>query len=328
MTEARIASIQVATIRAPLPEVIRFGPWVMEHREFALCRSRPTTGTSDMHSCTRATVRLPRSSTRTSPTIYVGERYERSGRDPLARSMVEQRGARDGPWPSRALTRGSRGLGPRCTARREVDRRLPRRRASGAASHRDHRLPANLTRARSPLRSKACSRRVAAVQAADRRNARSDAAPAAGGARDDGTRLLARDGLQLGVQVGAGGDRVRRSRSRTIRPRLDRGCRSAGRRTHGRRDSRRAPECRSRWATSRVASTTPNRCWPTRRSMSLRVDMTTNGGLTRLRQILGRIEAKGVRFAPHMFGHIHSRGPRGLGYTRTTDRVGGRRKRC
>jgi L-alanine-DL-glutamate epimerase-like enolase superfamily enzyme len=44
MTEARIASVQVATIRAPLPEVIRFGPWVMEHREFVLCRVEATTG--------------------------------------------------------------------------------------------------------------------------------------------------------------------------------------------------------------------------------------------------------------------------------------------
>ena len=47
----------------------------------------------------------------------------------------------------------------------------------------------------------------------------------------------------------------------------------------------------------------------------VRVDMTTNGGLTRLRHILDRIEAKGVRWAPHMFGHMHSQVFAGLGYT-------------
>jgi L-alanine-DL-glutamate epimerase-like enolase superfamily enzyme len=36
----RIESVAVVTIRAPLPVTIRFGPWVMEHREFALCRLR------------------------------------------------------------------------------------------------------------------------------------------------------------------------------------------------------------------------------------------------------------------------------------------------
>ena len=35
-----IASVAVATVRAPLPVTIRFGPWVMKHREFALCRIR------------------------------------------------------------------------------------------------------------------------------------------------------------------------------------------------------------------------------------------------------------------------------------------------
>ena len=40
--------------------------------------------------------------------------------------------------------------------------------------------------------------------------------------------------------------------------------------------------------------------------------MTTNGGLTRLRDILGRIEAKDVRWAPHMFGHVTDRSSPGL----------------
>lgn len=39
-----IADVHVATVRALLPEPIRFGDWVMEHREFALVRVRSSDG--------------------------------------------------------------------------------------------------------------------------------------------------------------------------------------------------------------------------------------------------------------------------------------------
>ena len=39
----------------------------------------------------------------------------------------------------------------------------------------------------------------------------------------------------------------------------------------------------------------------------LRVDATTNGGLTRLRGIVQRASEKGVAVSPHMFPHVHSR---------------------
>jgi L-alanine-DL-glutamate epimerase-like enolase superfamily enzyme len=40
----RIASVDVLTVRAALPEVIRFGDWVMKHREFALVRVAAESG--------------------------------------------------------------------------------------------------------------------------------------------------------------------------------------------------------------------------------------------------------------------------------------------
>jgi L-alanine-DL-glutamate epimerase-like enolase superfamily enzyme len=40
----RIASVAVVTVKAPLPLTIRFGSWVMEHREFILCRLRSEEG--------------------------------------------------------------------------------------------------------------------------------------------------------------------------------------------------------------------------------------------------------------------------------------------
>jgi L-alanine-DL-glutamate epimerase-like enolase superfamily enzyme len=40
----KLHDLHVATIRAPLPEPISFGDWVMEHREFALARVRAEDG--------------------------------------------------------------------------------------------------------------------------------------------------------------------------------------------------------------------------------------------------------------------------------------------
>jgi len=40
----RIEAVDAAVVRAPVPEVIRFGAWVMEHREFALVRVRTGDG--------------------------------------------------------------------------------------------------------------------------------------------------------------------------------------------------------------------------------------------------------------------------------------------
>jgi len=47
----------------------------------------------------------------------------------------------------------------------------------------------------------------------------------------------------------------------------------------------------------------------------VRVDATTNGGITRLPEILKAITSRGVSFAPHMFPHIHSQVLSALGYT-------------
>ena len=44
MSGERIEAVDVCTVRAPVPEVIRFGDWVMEHREFALVRVRTGDG--------------------------------------------------------------------------------------------------------------------------------------------------------------------------------------------------------------------------------------------------------------------------------------------
>jgi L-alanine-DL-glutamate epimerase-like enolase superfamily enzyme len=46
----------------------------------------------------------------------------------------------------------------------------------------------------------------------------------------------------------------------------------------------------------------------------VRADVTTNGGITRLAGFLDQVEAAGKRFAPHIFPHVHSRVFAGLGH--------------
>src|SRR5437870_1666432 len=50
----RIETVAVVTVRAPLPVTIRFGPWVMEHREFALCRVRTEEGAGQVEALLEA----------------------------------------------------------------------------------------------------------------------------------------------------------------------------------------------------------------------------------------------------------------------------------
>jgi L-alanine-DL-glutamate epimerase-like enolase superfamily enzyme len=45
------------------------------------------------------------------------------------------------------------------------------------------------------------------------------------------------------------------------------------------------------------------------------VDATTNGGITRLRHIVADVVARGRKFAPHMFPHVHSQVLGALGHT-------------
>lgn len=46
----------------------------------------------------------------------------------------------------------------------------------------------------------------------------------------------------------------------------------------------------------------------------IRVDATTNGGITRLREIVADATARGVSIAPHMFPHVHARVLGALGH--------------
>lgn len=75
-----IESVAVVTVRAPLPLTIRFGPWVMEHREFILCRLRTESGLEGFSFVYTRDAPLAAVVRRNIAPLYVGQPYD----DPAA----------------------------------------------------------------------------------------------------------------------------------------------------------------------------------------------------------------------------------------------------
>jgi L-alanine-DL-glutamate epimerase-like enolase superfamily enzyme len=75
----RIAGVDVVTVRAPLPTTIRFGPWVMRHREFILCRVRAESGLAGFAFVYTRDGPLAALVRRNIAPLYVGEPYEDPG---------------------------------------------------------------------------------------------------------------------------------------------------------------------------------------------------------------------------------------------------------
>lgn len=75
-----IESVSVVTVRAPLPQTIRFGPWVMEHREFILCRLRTAEGREGFGFVYTRDAPLAAVVRRNIAPLYVGQEYD----DPAA----------------------------------------------------------------------------------------------------------------------------------------------------------------------------------------------------------------------------------------------------
>ena len=129
----------------------------------------------------------------------------------------------------------------------------------------------------------------------------------------DRPRLLARDGLQLGLQERRRCDRVRPV-DRGRRPRLDGGRRSAGKRAARRRDPPRLARCPIAMGDEQGGSYHPESILAHDAVDVERIDVTTYGGITRLRETIGEIEERGIPFAPHMFPHMHSQVFSALGH--------------
>ena len=265
-----IESVAVVTVRSPLPMTIRFGQWVMTHREFALCRIR----TRGRPRGVRLRLHPRRADRRDRPPQHRAARdraaVRRSGRPALAGGVV-------------ATTRSSpNGIGLRALGLVDLatwDLAARARSQSISAYLGGERRPMPVTaiigyppsltagarwRRRSRRYLEAGWRRFKQPIAGD---ARRDARAPARGPRGDGPGLLARAWTATGCSRTPRTRSISRARSRTSA--------SAGWRTSSRPGTRAwsprsagAARCRSRWATSRAAPTTPSRSSPTTRSTS------------------------------------------------------------
>ena len=135
-----IASVGVVTVKAPLPVTIRFGPWVMKHREFALCRIRTEAGLEGFAFVYTRDGPIAAIVRRNIAPMYVGQDYDDPADAPLAGGVEQQRdpaepGSGCGPCRSSISRRGTWRPGqpdsrsPPISVE-SVDR-CPRRRSSG-----------------------------------------------------------------------------------------------------------------------------------------------------------------------------------------------------
>ena len=310
-----------------LPLTIRFGQWVMTHREFALCRLRTEAGLDGVR--LRVHARRAAGGDRQTQHRPAHDRpaVRRPGRAALAGRLEQQRDprrpgsgcarsrwstSRPGIWPraprgsrSRAYLGGERRPMPVTAIIGYPPQPHP---ARGGRAGRDL-LAAGWRRFKQP---------IAGTLEETRARLRA--------ARDgDGPGLLARAWTATGCsRTAAGRDRVRRARSRTSG--------SAGWRTSSRpatpgwspRSAQRR-RCRSRWATSRAARTTPSRCSRTTPSTSPASTSRPTAGSP------GCANARADRGARHPVraAHVRARPLAGIrrARARRADRVGRARQR-
>ena len=95
----QIESVAVITVRAPLPVTIRFGPWVMEHREFILCRLRTESGLEGFAFVYTRDGPLAAIVRRNIAPLYVGKPYD----DPASLHW-------DAAWSNNAILASGIGL--------------------------------------------------------------------------------------------------------------------------------------------------------------------------------------------------------------------------
>ena len=309
-----IASVSVVTVRAPLPVTISFGPWVMKHREFALCRLRTEAGLEGFAFVYTRDGPIAAIVRRNIAPMYVGQEYG----DPSALHW-QAAWSNNAILPSgiglRALSLvdlaawdlAARAAGQSITAYLGGERRpMPVTAIIG--------YPPTLTPAEVDGPGRGAARGgLATVQAADRRDARRDPrAPARG--------PLRRSAPTAGSGwTATGSSRTRRTRSSS--PGRSRTSASAGSKTSFRRATRgssprfaAARRCPIAMGDEQGGSYHPESILAHDAVDVERIDVSTYGGITRLRDTIEQIEERGIPFAPHMFPHTHSQVFSALGH--------------
>jgi L-alanine-DL-glutamate epimerase-like enolase superfamily enzyme len=313
MPDGVITAVEVATVRSPLPVEINFGPWVMKHREFALCRITADdgeVGTAFVYTRDGPLAEFVRQNI---AARYVGKPYA----DPAPLHWAAA-------WSNNAVL--ASGLGLRALSLVDLATWDLAARAAGKSiaaflGGEARPLPATAIIGYPPqLTGEEVAAQIESLKAAGWRRFKQ---PIAGTPEETRARLrAAREVIGPDGFLGMDCNWVFKSAAeaiefaRTIED-VNLGWMEdivpPG-------DARMVAEIRAgaglpvAMGDEQGGSYHPESLLAHRAVDVARVDVTTNGGITRLRGILDQIEAAETRFAPHMFGHAHSRVFAALGY--------------
>lgn len=314
MADGVITKVEVTTVRSPLPVQINFGLWVMKHREFALCRMEADdgmVGTAFVYTRDGPLAAVVRENI---AAHYVGEPY----RDP---ERLHWRAA----WSNNAVLAsgiGLRALSLVDLATWDIAAKAEGRSIASYLGGELRPLPATAIIGYPPqLTPDEIGQQVETLHAAGWRRFK---APIAATADATLARLrAAREAAGPGCWLGMDCNWVFKSSGEAIE------------------FARRIHDVQLGWIEDVVPPGNARMVAEIRRSAGIpiamgdeqggsyhpesllahcavdvaRVDVTTNGGISRLRHILADIEASQTPFAPHMFAHVHSRVFAALGYS-------------
>jgi L-alanine-DL-glutamate epimerase-like enolase superfamily enzyme len=308
-----IESVSVVTVRSPLPMTIRFGQWVMTHREFALCRIRTEAGLEGFGFVYTRDGPLAAIVRRNIAPLLIGQSYE----DPAALHW-------QAAWSNNAILAsgiGLRALGLVDLATWDLAARARSQSISAYLGGERHSMPVTAIIGYPPTLTpdevatqvetylEAGWRRFKQPIAAtlDETRARLRAARAAMGpdlwlGMDcNWVFKNSQDAIDFGrsikdVNLGWMEDIVPPGNARMV------------------------AEVRSSGAVPVAMGDEQGGSYHPESILAHdavdveRIDVTTYGGITRLHDTIEQIEGAGVPFAPHMFAHVHSQVFSALGY--------------
>ena len=308
-----IASVSVVTVRAPLPVTITFGPWVMKHREFALCRLRTNDGLEGFAFVYTRDGPIAAIVRRNIAPLYIGQEYD----DPSALHW-------QAAWSNNAIL--PNGIGLRALslvdlaawdlAARAADKSI-------TAYLGGHRRPMPVTAIIGYPPTLTPAEVTTQVEALLEAGWRRFKQPIAATPEETGARLrAARSAIGPDCWLGMDCNWVFKNANDAID------------------FARSIEDVGLGWIEDVVPPGNARLVAEVRRGSPVpiamgdeqggayhpesilahdavdveRIDVSTYGGITRLRETIGQIEGRGIPFAPHMFPHTHSQVFSALGY--------------
>lgn len=305
-----VAGVDVATVRSSLPVTIRFGPWVMEHREFILCRLRTEAGIEGFGFVYTRDGPLATVVRRNIAPLYVGQPFD----DP-------ERLHWHAAWSNNAIL--SNGIGLRALslvdlaawdlAARAKNVSISEHLGGGRPS-----MPVTAIIGYPPTLT--AHEQVTALHEGGWRRFKQPiaATPDETRARLCAARAAMGDECWLGMDCNwvfkNAADAVAFARSIED---LDLGWLEYVTPPGNApvvAEIRKGAPMKIAMGDEQGGSYHPDSLLSNDAVDLVRVDVTTNGGVTRLRTILREIQESGAQFAPHMFAHVHSQLFGALGY--------------